>query len=926
MKNALLAFATVWIFVQPVGYLAQHSAHPETSKCTHQSSLTEKDFEGDFHFKDVSYKDIRQAISQHINREFIQNKLNLDVNWKNNSNEVRDIVSLIARERNDFLNEMAERMKNGTITNRSMAEKFGNDFIDALRRTILSGNYDKTPSPATNRVLNGPCVNMDFEEGNTNGWELFRGRNYNDAVYSFTNQTAAAPGAYHQIMNAGQMDPVIAGLPAVNPDGGTHSIRIGNGNISSGGGTCLPSCYGDAAMIRQSFLVTPENAVFTFSYAVVLESPIGHGSNEFPYFFLRVFDENGNEADCGSYFVNSSSGGSSDFIVGGQNASGEDILYIPWTTAFSPLDNYIGQNVTVEFYSADCSQAGHYGYAYVDASCNSLQVSSSSDFICGTEPVTLFGPPNATSYTWNTGETSQDIVINDPGSYNVNVVPVQGAQCSVTLSIDIDGAPNPVADFSASPLLICAGNDITFTDNSTVSEGSIATWSWNFGDGISTSPGSGDVTGVTNTTGTFAIPVHVYDNPGDYTVELTVTTDGGCSNSTTIQITVQDAPTIGAGPDQFLCSGDTFTPQGEGGVNYTWDSGLTNGQGIEVEAGQFTYTVTGFDAIGCSSTATVTIFVDESPVLDAGLNQAICIGEEVTLSGSGAPTYTWTGGITDGVPFSPTETTVYEVSYTSPNGCTGTDQVTVTVNSLPVIDGNDVTVCAGQNIVLNGTGGVSYEWSDDVVNGQPFTQDPGTQNYTVTGTDANGCVNTGTVTVTVNDYPNAAFTVDPQTGMPPMEVTITNETTGNATSYYWNFGNGNESNDGFISTNQTYFNPGNPIIILIVSNNGCADTATVTLSIAYPPMEYEVPNVITANGDGNNDIYHLSLVNAAEVEMIIVNRWGNVMAEIYDVNGGWDGRSQNGSLAAEGVYFVKYKITALNGEVVEGHTFFHLFH
>jgi hypothetical protein len=62
------------------------------------------------------------------------------------------------------------------------------------------------------------------------------------------------------------------------------------------------------------------------------------------------------------------------------------------------------------------------------------------------------------------------------------------------------------------------------------------------------------------------------------------------------------------------------------------------------------------------------------------------------------------------------------------------------------------------------------------------------------------------------------------------------------------------------------------------------------------------------------------------IRMVILNRWGNVMAEIYDVNGGWDGRTNNGALAAEGVYFVKYKITGLTGEVVEGHTFFHLFH
>jgi gliding motility-associated-like protein len=923
MKKLLLLAVSVsigtFLFAQHEGH-----QHPAGASCGGER-LTAKEFKQGINPENYSLQQFESFIMHAVKNEVIFERLNLPIDFNNQSVENRDIVNFILAEKRNWAAALAKKLKSGEVKTESEGEKELNSFIDLTRASIQAGKYPRvftkpTTPQANTRVWDGPCVNMDFEEGTTNGWELFLGRNTNAGPYDFQSPVAMGPNAHHQIMTAPAMDPIIPGLSATDPAGGSYSLRLGNGASYNN------QTYGDAAMARQSFLVTPDNAIFTYSYAIVVENPGAHSNNELAYFTVRVFDQGGNNVNCGSYNVVSTAS-NPDFINSGvTNGFGEAILYQPWKTVFAPLDDYIGQNVTIEFIAADCSLGGHYGYAYIDANCGGTELTASGDFICGNDPVTLSAPPGAASYQWTSGETTETIQVNQPGTYSCTVTPVQGGACAVTLDITIDGAPNPVADFSASPLLICAGNDITFTDNSTVSEGSIATWSWNFGDGISTSPGSGDVTGVTNTTGTFAIPVHVYDNPGDYTVELTVTTDGGCSNSTTIQITVQDAPTIGAGPDQFLCSGDTFTPQGEGGVNYTWDSGLTNGQGIEVEAGQFTYTVTGFDAIGCSSTATVTIFVDESPVLDAGLNQAICIGEEVTLSGSGAPTYTWTGGITDGVPFSPTETTVYEVSYTSPNGCTGTDQVTVTVNSLPVIDGNDVTVCAGQNIVLNGTGGVSYEWSDDVVNGQPFTQDPGTQNYAVTGTDANGCVNTGTVTVTVNDYPNAAFTVDPQTGMPPMEVTITNETTGNATSYYWNFGNGNESNDGFISTNQTYFNPGNPIIILIVSNNGCADTATVTLSIAYPPMEYEVPNVITANGDGNNDIYHLSLVNAAEVEMIIVNRWGNVMAEIYDVNGGWDGRSQNGSLAAEGVYFVKYKITALNGEVVEGHTFFHLFH
>jgi gliding motility-associated-like protein len=906
---------------------AQHEGHDhDANGLCKLPRLTAKDFRDGFNPDAYSLSQFEIFVLQTVTNEMIYEIMDLPIDFTNLSVETRDIVHFISEQKRLWAKEIAKKLKSGELKTKEQGEDELKRFALLTKSSIQAGKYPKniftkpkTPE-STTRVWDGPCVNMDFEQGNTNGWELFLGRNYNSGPYDFQNPLAMGPNAHHQIITAPAMDPIIPGLTATDPAGGTYSLRLGNGASYNG------LSYGDAAMARQSFLVTPDNAIFTYSYAIVVENPGAHSNNELAYFTVRVFDQGGNNVNCGSYNVVSTAS-NPDFINSGiTNGFGEAILYQPWKTVFAPLDDYIGQNVTIEFIAADCSLGGHYGYAYIDANCGGTELTASGDFICGDDPVTLYAPPGAASYAWNTGANTETITVNQPGTYTCTVTPLQGGACAVTLSITIDGAPNPVANFTPSPALICAGNDITFTDNSTVSEGTIATWQWNFGDGTTTNAGSGELTGVTNTSGTYAIPVHIYDNPGAYSVQLTVVTEAGCSNSTTIQINVQDAPQISAGPDQFLCSGDTFIPEGQGGVSYTWDSNLTNGQGVTVEAGTFTYTVTGYDDLGCSSTATVTLFVDETPVLNAGEDVAICIGEEVTLNGSGAPSYTWSGGIQDGVPFSPNTTGVYTVSYTSPNGCTGTDQVTVTVNSLPTIGGNSPAVCDGQSVTLNGTGGVSYEWSNDVVNGQPFNQPAGTQTYTVTGTDANGCVNTGQVTVTVYEYPNAAFTVDQTEGIPPHDVLITNESTGNITGYNWSFGNGNSSIEGFISTNQTYYAPGNPSIVLIVNNNGCADTAIVTLTIAFPPLEYHVPNVITANGDGNNDVYHLGLVNASELEMVILNRWGNVMAEIYDVNGGWDGRTKNGALAAEGVYFVKYKITALTGEIVEGHTFFHLFH
>jgi gliding motility-associated-like protein len=89
-------------------------------------------------------------------------------------------------------------------------------------------------------------------------------------------------------------------------------------------------------------------------------------------------------------------------------------------------------------------------------------------------------------------------------------------------------------------------------------------------------------------------------------------------------------------------------------------------------------------------------------------------------------------------------------------------------------------------------------------------------------------------------------------------------------------------------------------------------------------LEVDVPNVFTPNNDGNNEGYSIWTKNAASIEAVIVNRWGNTMVEIDDLSYQWDGKTQSGADASSGVYFIKYKVTGLDGTEVSGHTFFHL--
>ena len=102
----------------------------------------------------------------------------------------------------------------------------------------------------------------------------------------------------------------------------------------------------------------------------------------------------------------------------------------------------------------------------------------------------------------------------------------------------------------------------------------------------------------------------------------------------------------------------------------------------------------------------------------------------------------------------------------------------------------------------------------------------------------------------------------------------------------------------------------------------CADSALTTIIVlpAGAP-EIVIPNVFTPNGDNTNDEWTIETTNVASIEIVILNRWGNVMAQITDLAIGWNGKTTNGNDAKDGTYFYKYSAKALNGENLSGHGF-----
>jgi gliding motility-associated-like protein len=161
---------------------------------------------------------------------------------------------------------------------------------------------------------------------------------------------------------------------------------------------------------------------------------------------------------------------------------------------------------------------------------------------------------------------------------------------------------------------------------------------------------------------------------------LTALSSNGCLGTDTVSVTVNSGVGISAGIDTTVCQGDQVTLSGSGGSNYNWNGGINNNTAF-VPANSQDYVLTALSSNGCLGTDTVSVTVNPRPLVSAGNDQSICEGDNVTLTASGAETYSWSNGILDGVAFGPPfGTTTYTLTGIGENGCIDTDEVVVTSN------------------------------------------------------------------------------------------------------------------------------------------------------------------------------------------------------------------------------------------------------
>jgi len=513
------------------------------------------------------------------------------------------------------------------------------------------------------------------------------------------------------------------------------------------------------------------------------------------------------------------------------------------------------------------------------------------------------------SYQWNNNlGTSSNVNITQAGTYTVVVTAANGCQDSSTVGITVA----PVPAVTVNDTTICSGQSVTLTPTYYPAGGQ-AIW--------------------TNGQLTPSITV----SPTTTTMYSVLYTWNGCTATGDITVTVNPTPTVSVN-NPNICFGDTTmltaTPNLPNGT-YNWITTNETTQSISVSPQVTTTYDVEYTLNGCTSAiATSTLTVTPLPIITVP-NIIICEGATGTLTATAnvaGGTYTWSqGGTTSSITEGPQSTTSYNVSYTV-NGCTSnTVSPTITVNPLPNVSFTADTTSGCVPVVVNlsaDTTGqqASYTWSSNGgggsvgANAQMNFGMGGCYDVTLTAT-LNGCSYSVTQPdmVCVQDYPQASFEANPPSFTESTQTLNFNNTSVGATGYVWNFGDGNVSNQEYPEHLFQGTNDGYTITLIASTSMGCMDSTSIMISANLGEVYY-IPNSFTPDGDKYNQTFKPVIstgISSDGYEMLIYNRWGEIMFESKNMNIGWDGSyGTEGLDCPSGTY--TYKITfTLNGGLQE---------
>ena len=456
----------------------------------------------------------------------------------------------------------------------------------------------------------------------------------------------------------------------------------------------------------------------------------------------------------------------------------------------------------------------------------------------GVAEAVVSGGVSPYTYLWSDGQTTTSASGLASGTYTVIVTDANGCLDSAQVNIT-DGIPWTAVASVVNPVSCFGGSDGSVTVNITGSTGPF-TYNWNNG-------------GTQSTISNLAA--------GTYSVNIQDAL--GCTDNQSVTLTDPPSMTLVISQiNAISCNGSTdgevsaTVGGGTSPYSYLWSDGQTSAVASGLGAGTHILTVT--DAGGCTISDSITL-TEPTPLIGIPgiINAVSCFGAndgevDISVSGGTAPyTYLWSSGQTTSNASGLVSGT-YTVTVTDANGCTFTDNITLTQPTQIVLNITETASisCAGAadgELMVAASGGTvpyTYLWSDGQTTANAIGLPAGL--YTVTVTDANGCTETASLTINEPQPLNAninILTLVSCNGQSDASLEVTANGGTLPYTYNWNTG---------ATTALLTGQPAGSYTVTVTDGNGCTQTASTT--VADPDSITIVLNTIAnISCNGGND-------------------------------------------------------------------------
>jgi hypothetical protein len=748
-------------------------------------------------------------------------------------------------------------------------------------------------------VLND-CSGMAVESGTFNSaWKAAWGKwqdNNGTIFYDVYNEEFKTTN--HRIWPVGSgsvtaIPTAVENIPRVRP-GLSYSIQLGNQQAGR-----------QFERLETAFQVDTSSSLIQVHFAVILQNP-DHSATDQPKFEFKAIDQNGNTLPCGDYQVVASGN------IPGFKSYGNRI-FRNWTTASIDLRNYIGQVISLQFSTYDCSAGGHFGMALFAIECLEATIKPAVFYCPGVDTtIKLEAPGGFRDYVWSNGATDSITTFQNPQPGDklwVKFKPFSSLSdnCELTLEYEVPGNYDLVL-FDA--VKYCEGGSTEIIANGPPG----ASYLWN---SMQTTP---------------SVQVNT---PGMYTV---IATKGTCilQDSVTV-IEVENPkgtlevtnPTCFAKADGEIC----FIPSNNvTDLSYQWSN---NGQESCIQnltAGMYMLTLTE-GQIGCSSSKE--LYLDQPLLLEPKIVLLESPGCQNRTEGrlgsvvSGGTTpyiYAWsTGAIEEQATIN--SEGAYNLTITDANGCASEDSFVVKVPKLELAT-KDVS-CYQTNtgsIVAIGEGGVPpyvYKFQNGTFGSNAQFDSLFSGMYIVSIMDSSGCI------VSVEGVIKESRTV-------PYEIELFADTTVvtlgeriylEVEPNYYTLDSAISWNTGFeLSCWDCFAADGIPLFsgmakVFAKDTSGCEAADSVYIRVLKNYFVY-IPNVFKPGAvDNPENQKFMPFFKIEQVQIVkqfnISNRWGskvferrNFMPNVTDA--AWDGTIA-GREAPSGVYACMVEVLFIDG-------------